>query len=390
MNATRRLAGGVGNVYLSAIAIAAVCCITATFAVTNLALDPETKMVSFSLIVGAFLVCYFGLRAIQLRAGRTETAAEQNAIAENALTRLEEAVVFARSVKVGDTFRLIASHVRDILPAGTIALYLFDKKQARLELADADGADPPALAPPSAEACLADRTVNIAGNVVAIPLLNGAEPFGVIQMRSTAGWLPSDRSTFDAIATRVAPLILTSMAYESTVNNALIDAITELPNERALYLILENQIAESQRKLGERPLTLLAMDIRGFDDVNRRFGHVAGDRMLTFVAGAIRDNLRQMDFLARCNDDEFFAVLPTASKRVANEIIARITTALFGQKFRIAGSDPVEAELNFGWAAFEDDGDTVGQLIAAARLRKSQNKSVDNGKVLWFARGMTG
>ena len=109
--------------------------------------------------------------------------------------------------------------------------------------------------------------------------------------------------------------------------------------------------------------------------------------MLTFVAGVTRDNLREMDLLARCNDDEFFAVLPTASKRIAQEVIARIATALFGRRFNIAGDDFVEAELNFGWAAFGDDGDTVGQLMAAARLR-NRGRDTLPGRIL--RRGGTG
>ncbi len=49
--------------------------------------------------------------------------------------------------------------------------------------------------------------------------------------------------------------MLGSIAYERTQANALTDATTDLPNERAFYLVLENQVAEAQRNRGERPLT---------------------------------------------------------------------------------------------------------------------------------------
>lgn len=108
------------------------------------------------------------------------------------------------------------------------------------------------------------------------------------------------------------------------------DVTTDLPNERAFYLILENQIAEAQRKREDRPLTILAIDIKNFDEVNQKFGHAAGDRILNFVAHGIKDNLRQMDFLARSIGDEFLAILPTATKEVSHEVIARIQTGFFG------------------------------------------------------------
>src|SRR5207253_4107332 len=112
----------------------------------------------------------------------------------------------------------------------------------------------------------------------------------------------------------VAPLVLSSMALERSRANALTDPTTDLPNERAFYLVLENQIAEAQRKQGDRPLTILAIDIKNFEDINRRFGHAAGDRALNFAAQLVKDNLRQMDFLARSTGDEFLVILPTASR----------------------------------------------------------------------------
>ena len=51
--------------------------------------------------------------------------------------------------------------------------------------------------------------------------------------------------------------------------------------------------------------------------------------ILTFVAHTMRDNLRQMDFLARAAGDEFLAILPTASKEISHETAPRISS--FGE-----------------------------------------------------------
>ena len=120
---------------------------------------------------------------------------------------------------------------------------------------------------------------------------------------------------------------MSSMSFERSLTNALTDTLTNLPNERAFYLVLENQIAESQRNRDERPLTILTVDIKNFTELNQNFGHAAGDQILAFAANLIKAQLRQMDFLARSQNDEFLAVLPTASDEIAMEIIERIEKA---------------------------------------------------------------
>ncbi|MCV5943055.1 GGDEF domain-containing protein, partial [Escherichia coli] len=79
-------------------------------------------------------------------------------------------------------------------------------------------------------------------------------------------------------------LFLGSLAYEKSLSSALTDPLTKLPNERAFFLVLENQLAESQRFRDERPLTVLAVDIRDFEEINRDYGHSTGDRVLSFAA----------------------------------------------------------------------------------------------------------
>jgi len=164
----------------------------------------------------------------------------------------------------------------------------------------------------------------------------------------------------------------------------LTDPLTKLPNERAFYMVLENQLAESQRFRDERPLTVLAVDIKNFDDLNRDHGHVVGDRVLSFAAEKISSQLRKMDFLARSMNDEFLIVLPKASERTAIDITARIQACLSNAPLHISDEDQVKVWLNFGIATFWKDGETSRQLIQAAFTRKQQAKSEDPGNIVLF------
>ncbi len=148
--------------------------------------------------------------------------------------------------------------------------------------------------------------------------------------------------------------------------------------------MLENQLAESVRFREERPLTLLAIDIKNFDEFNRDYGHAAGDRLLSFAAKLIGDQLRKMDFLSRSMHDEYFAVLPTASEKTAFEIIARIRKCFAETPFPVSENESLKIWLNFGWATFWKDGETAQQLTQNAQLRKAQAKSEEPNKVIWF------
>jgi GGDEF domain-containing protein len=334
MNENNRTRGGIGPGSLFPVAAFAVFAIVASYLLAGSAVSPGTKVRGLSLIIAVFLVSCIGLHFFRHRK-KTDPSSVETENPHDVLEVLDLAGgSFAGAVKLEDMLRLVASRIRSVVPAAIVALYLPDKTRQRLELIAMDGADAMFAGDTiNADLSFLRRSVQISdGGVVTIPLTRDGEPFGVLELHCTSGESFDENHLFDSIGTRVSPLILNSLAFERTVTNALTDATTELPNERALYLILENQIAESQRKREERPMTLLAIDIRGFDDINAKFGHAAGDRALTFAAQAMRDTLRQMDFLARCTDDQFLAVLPTASKEISHEVISRITAALFGRR----------------------------------------------------------
>jgi diguanylate cyclase (GGDEF)-like protein len=56
----------------------------------------------------------------------------------------------------------------------------------------------------------------------------------------------------------------------------------------------------------------MIIDVDLFKQVNDRFGHQAGDKVLKHVATTIKNRLRQNDIVARIGGEEFLAVLPDA------------------------------------------------------------------------------
>ena len=383
---------------------AALIALVATYILDSFSLDDATKASGFAGIILIFLIVCGVLFLYQSRRKRKADDLE-SADMETGLAALDEAsAFFSGSLKSGDAFRLVSSRVSDLIHYQSIVLFLLNETRTRLVAVHSGsvGGGTHHEITSDLDTGLADQaydrkqveidgylmldTTQSHGSSAAIPLFHDENVFGVLQLFFDKDFdvLAADSSLFEAVGTRVSPLMLGSIAFERSQANALTDTTTDLPNDRAFYMILENQIAEAQRKREDRPLTVLAIDIKNFEEINQRFGHAAGDRVLNFVAQVVKDNLRQMDFLARSINDEFLAVLPTASEEISHEVIARIHTGFFGRKLKINDQDSIEVELHVGWAAFGDDGETPAQLLSLAQLRKEQSKSVGPHNILWF------
>jgi diguanylate cyclase (GGDEF)-like protein len=107
---------------------------------------------------------------------------------------------------------------------------------------------------------------------------------------------------------------------------ALTDALTGVPNRRALDAELPRAIARARRS-GEA-LSLAMMDLNGLKAVDDRLGHEAGDRLLKAAATAWAGQLRGSDLLARLGGDEFAVVLPSSGPEDAARLADRLRAAL--------------------------------------------------------------
>ncbi|MGN6389696.1 MAG: diguanylate cyclase, partial [Burkholderiaceae bacterium] len=125
------------------------------------------------------------------------------------------------------------------------------------------------------------------------------------------------------------------------------DELTGLKNRRAFDHILESEWAFSSRY--ETPLSLLALDLDHFKQVNDTLGHPAGDKLLRDVAHVLKRNDRANDTAARIGGEEFVVVLPNTdmqgaailAERIRREVEAiGVTTISIG----IAGRDDTVRE----------------------------------------------
>lgn len=103
---------------------------------------------------------------------------------------------------------------------------------------------------------------------------------------------------------------------------ALTDPLTGLGNRRAFDLELAEELRELRRQ--GRQFAIGFIDLDDFKQVNDRFGHELGDRVLQELAQLIRDACRSSDLVARIGGDEFATLHPNASQDDALHVLERV------------------------------------------------------------------
>jgi diguanylate cyclase (GGDEF)-like protein len=149
------------------------------------------------------------------------------------------------------------------------------------------------------------------------------------------------------------------------------DGLTGLPNRRLLIKRLQWAVANARQR--QRRLALLFIDLDGFKNVNDRFGHAIGDKLLTFVAARIATCVRSDDIACRYGGDEFVVLLSNISEVAIAVRIADMIAGRIGRRFQIAGIE-IQISASVGLATYPDDGDSYDALLRQADAAMYRSK----------------
>jgi diguanylate cyclase (GGDEF)-like protein len=158
------------------------------------------------------------------------------------------------------------------------------------------------------------------------------------------------------------------------------DPLTGLANRRAFEDALTAALAGAQyaRAEGRRSadgtarFALLMVDVDEFKQINDRYGHTTGDRVLRELAAHISARVRAGDCLARIGGDELAVVAPGAGVPAARRLARELREAA-ANVHPSPESDPVS--LTVAWAVYPEDGVDRFELMRAVDRELHDGKS---------------
>ncbi len=209
-------------------------------------------------------------------------------------------------------------------------------------------------------------------SALAVPLEGAQGVVGVLSLYH------SDKDAFsrdhlrilNGISAKLSNSIENALKFHVAETTATTDFLTGLPNARSLFPRLEEELNRCRRTAS--PLELVVCDLNGFKQVNDRFGHMEGNRVLREVAARLRENCREYDYIARMGGDEFVIVMPGAEVANVQMRAAQLSQLAADAGRMITGENILSCAV--GFARYPEDGSDSEQLLSIADQRMYRHK----------------
>ena len=171
---------------------------------------------------------------------------------------------------------------------------------------------------------------------------------------------------------------------------SLTDPLTGLRNRRYFSATIEADVSQALRVYADgrdahiRDLVFYLIDADNFKEVNDRYGHDAGDKVLVEMARRLSSSIRYSDVLVRWGGEEFL-ILSRYTDRAEAELLAqRVLSAVADVPFKASESgDSIYRTCSVGWAAFPwfaDNPRTVSYEEVLTLADRGLNRAKQAGK----------
>ena len=211
------------------------------------------------------------------------------------------------------------------------------------------------------------REISPGRATLACPLIVDREVAGAIKFSLRVEGTPEAAQKkigyTELVVNDIARHIALAIKTPNLHDRAIIDGLTELYSRTHF----ENQLQEHTNvaRRYQKVLSLIMMDIDHFKRVNDVYGHLAGDLVLSDVAGAIKTNVRECDTVYRYGGEEFTVILPETSAPQSQIIAERLRKTIEATTFT-AAKNSIRITLSLGVAELDHDAASTNDLVSRA------------------------
>jgi diguanylate cyclase (GGDEF)-like protein len=167
------------------------------------------------------------------------------------------------------------------------------------------------------------------------PLVVSGEVIGSVLVEHAEPLQELERQRVTESVAQVAPVLANMRNLAMAERRAATDALTGLPNRRAAHDTLKRMLAQSSRVLA--PMSVLAIDLDHFKQINDGYGHARGDEVLAGAAAAIESAVRASDFAGRIGGEEFVVFAPATTPHDAKVLGEKLREAI--EEIAVPGVD---------------------------------------------------
>jgi len=189
-----------------------------------------------------------------------------------------------------------------------------------------------------------------AGSIVCLSLRSLKVPIGMLFVSSerAGDFDASQMRMLQAFSDRIGFPLQRVRIQEGLQGMAYTDGMTGLYNFRAFRTHLTDEMKRSVRY--GRPLSLIILDLDEFKAINDRYGHPAGDQLLTGVANIVRSTVRATDLPVRYGGEEFAVICPETEAAEALVVAERIRTEVEAARFKLVQDETCAITISAGVA----------------------------------------
>lgn len=154
-------------------------------------------------------------------------------------------------------------------------------------------------------------------------------------------------------------------ALKTMEERSQLDGLTKLYNRCYVTEVMKHY--ETRFIRNGLNYSVLFFDVDGFKEINDKYGHLSGDKLLETFAHILRQNSRNSDVIGRYGGDEFLILMPNTNVNLAKDVALRICNAVSKQQF-IINDQEIQVTTSIGVAHRLDHKSREDMLERADKL----------------------